>query len=97
MITGRVYTPEQTKHAKTVVPSERELFISFGYRNDLFGAKRLFVPLPDNAGFGAVVATGYYVIGRIQKQHPPYFKDNIEAYAELASRVFNQTIRPLVE
>lgn len=97
MVTARVFTPEQTKHAKTVVSSEEELFISLGCQNDLFGTQRLFIPLPEGAGFGAVVASGYYVIGHIQKQHPPYFKDSIEAYTQLVSKVFNQTITPIVE
>ena len=97
MITARVFTPEQTKHAKTVVSSEKELFISFGGQNDLFGTQRLFIPLPEKTGFGAVVAVGYYIIGHIQKQHPPYFKDSIQAYTKMASKVFNQTITPITE
>lgn len=97
MVTARVFTPEQTKHAKTVVTSEKELFLSLGYENQLFGEKRLFIPLPENAGFGAVVAVGYYLIGHIQKQNPPYFRDSIEAYTKMASKIFNQTITPIVE
>ena len=97
MVTARVFTPEQTKHAKTVVSSDRELFISFGCQNDLFGTQRLFIPLPENVGFGAVLAVGYYIIGHIQKQHPPYFKDSIQAYTKMASKVFNQTITPITE
>ena len=41
MITTRVYTPEQTKHAKTVIDSDTELFISFGYENMLFGKEQI--------------------------------------------------------
>ncbi len=52
MLTGRCYTWRQTLHAKNVVESERELFISFGYDNELFGHEdaRLNIPLPPNAG-----------------------------------------------
>ncbi len=32
-ISGRVFTPSQTMHAKTVVENEKECFISFGYKN----------------------------------------------------------------
>ena len=98
-ISGRVFTPEQTKHAKTVVSSPSELFISFGCRNKVFGdpASRLEIPLPAGAGYGALMAIGYYVIGRLQAQFPPYFKTGVEAYTKNASRVFGQDLRPIVE
>jgi hypothetical protein len=80
-LVGRCYTEPQTFHAKTVVPSEEELFISFGVKNRFFGTKRLEIPLPPKAGPVAMMATGYYVIGRIQEQFPPWFKQNAEQYA----------------
>ena len=40
-VTGRCYTTEQTLHAKTVVPWDEELFISFGYQNENFGSARI--------------------------------------------------------
>lgn len=93
-----VETSEYVKHATTVVPSD-ELFISFGEENKSAGKpeKRLHIPLPDNAGYAAMMAVGYYTIAQIQKQHPQYFKDNIVAYAEGASKIFGQTITPIVE
>ena len=97
MISAKICTPEQMKHAKTVIPSEKELFISLGYQNNLFGKHRLTLPLPHQADFGAVMATGYFIIGQIQKQHPPYFKDNIESYTKEISKVFGQEIKPIVE
>jgi len=96
-VSGRVCTPEQTKHAKTVVPSDRELFISFGYKNKLFGKHRLNLPLPPHAYYAAMMAAGYYVIGHIQKQHPPYFKENIERYVKETSKVFGEKIKVIVE
>jgi len=39
-------TFEQTKHATTVVPSNKELFISFGKENHQYGKHRLQIPLP---------------------------------------------------
>jgi hypothetical protein len=96
MISGRAFTTEQTKHARTVVGSDKELFISFGEKNKLFGTKRLEIPLPKKADYGAMLATGYYVIGNIQKQHPPYFRENIEAYCRKASKVFGERIEPIV-
>ncbi len=96
-ISGRVFTVEQAKHAKTVVPSDKELFISFGWKNTLFGKHRWDVPLPQGAGYGMMMAMGYYVIGQIQKQHPPYFKQNIERYVRETSKVFGEKIEVVVE
>jgi len=97
VISGRVFTPEQTKHAKTVVPSNKELFISFGYNNKIFGKNRLNIELPSRSDYATVIAVGYYVIGHIQKQNKPYFKNNIEAYTKSASKIFGQRIKPIVE
>lgn len=93
-----VETSEYMKHAVTVVPSN-ELFVSFGEENTTWGesGQRLHIPLPDDAGYGAMMAVGYYLIGQIQKQHPPYFKDHIAAYTKLASAAFGSTIAPIVE
>lgn len=98
-VCGRAFTIEQIKHAKTIVPSEKELFISFGTSNTLYGeeSQRLFIPLPETAGPAAMMAIGYYVIGHIQKQHPPYFKEHIEEYTRFASEVFGHSIWPIVE
>jgi len=89
-INGRCYTTEQTLHAKTVVPWEKELFISFGVKNEDFGLQRLEIPLPDNAGFVAMVATGYYVIGRIQRVKPPWFKQHADEYARIQKALFEK-------
>lgn len=96
MILGRVYTTEQTKHAKTVTSSNKELFISFGEKNNIYGKNRLFVSLPKNCKFGGVIATAYYVIGKIQKQKEPYFKKNIANYTKESSRIFKQEIKAIV-
>jgi len=92
-----VFTWEQTKHATTVVEADSELFIAFGRENDAFGHDRLFVPLPEQATYPAVMAVGYYVIGKIQTQKPAWFKESVSAYAKKASAVFGQTIKPIVE
>lgn len=93
-----IETSEYVQHATTVAPSD-ELFISFGEENTTWGAlaNRLFVPLPENAGYGAMMAVGYYVIGQIQKAYPDYFKDNIANYAAEASRIIGQPIAPIVD
>ncbi len=95
-VSGRAFTFEQAKHAKTIVQSEKELFISFGEKDKLFGSKRLHIPLPRNAGYAAMMAVGYYVAGKIQSQHPPYFKEGIEEYCRRASKIFGEKIEPIV-
>ena len=99
MVTGRVFTDEEVKHAKTVVSSGDELFISFGVENKYYGLQknRLDIPLPPNVKYGALIAISYYVIGKIQEVHPPYFKNGIEKYAKTASEIFGQDIQPIVE
>jgi hypothetical protein len=96
-IHGEIFTPEQTKHAKTVIPSKKELYISLGYKNNTFGKNRLNIPLPKSAKETTAISTGYYIIGKIQAQHPPYFKKNIENYTKKASKYFKQEIMPIVE
>ena len=95
-ISGRVFTLEQTKHAKTIVPSDKELFISFGEKNNIYGKKRLNIALPKGIGYAGFIAIVYYFIGHIQKQNKPYFKQNIEKYVQFVSKVFNQKIRSIV-
>lgn len=98
-VSGRVFTLEQAKHAKTVVRSRKECFISIGTAQILFGEKdqRVHIPLPADAGPAAMMAIGYFVIGNIQKQHPPYFKNNIAQYVSDASEMFGHQISVIVE
>ena len=93
-----IETSEYVRHATTVAPSD-ELFISFGYENNMWGKpeNRLNIPLPKNTGYAAMMAIGYYTIAQIQKHHPSYFKENIVAYTEKVSKIFGQTITPIVE
>ena len=94
-ISGRVFTLEQTKHAKTVVPSDKELFISFGEKNKLFGKHKLHINLPKNTGYAGMMAIGYYVIGQIQKQNTDYYKKNIEGYLKKSSKIFKKKLEVL--
>lgn len=92
-----VETSEYVAHATTLVPSD-ELFISFGEENSTWGKpeNRFFVPLPEKADYGAMMAVAYYVIGQIQKKHPPHFKENLESYVKEVSTIFKQAIDPIV-
>ncbi len=97
-LVGRIFTSEQMKHAKTVIYSDAEYFISFGEGNTRFGNpnNRLNIPLPKSADYAAMMAIGYFVIGTIQKQFPPFFKQNIVRYTEDASSIFGSAINPIV-
>lgn len=94
-----IETSEYMRHATTVVPSQNELFISFGEENTVWGEPqhRLFIPLPNGADYGAMMAIGYYIVGKIQAYYPHLFKHNIEAYTEQVSQLFGKPISPIVE
>lgn len=93
-----VETSEYVRHATTVAASN-ELFISFGEENTTWGApeNRLFVPLPDNAGYASMMAVGYYTVAHIQKAYPHFFKDNIARWSDEVSKLYGQIITPIVE
>jgi hypothetical protein len=67
-----------------LVVLSKELFLSFSYENTSRGKDdaRINVPLPDWADYGIMTAVSYYVIGKIQKQYPAYFKQYIVKYTE---------------
>jgi hypothetical protein len=90
-----VFTKAQAMHATTLVPYDTELFISFGVENDWWGMpqRRLHIPLPSNAGHAAIMAVGYYVIGKIQAQKLPFFKTNVAAYCEDAEKWFGHALQ----
>lgn len=98
-VVGRFFTPEEIKHAKTVVPDDRELFISIGSASTENGnaSNHLRIPLPEGSGYGSALAVTYYLVGLIQRSRPPYFKDHIEEYCRHASKIFNQPIKPIVD
>lgn len=90
-----VETLEYMKHATTVVPSN-EIFIYFGEKGN-YGKNKLLIPLPKNADYGAMMATAYFIVGKIQAQHLPYFKKNIENFMKKVSKIFNKTMSVIVE
>jgi hypothetical protein len=92
-----IETFEYMKHAVTVVPAKNELFISFGKAYKTFGEHHVTIPLPKNVNHGTMMAIGYYIVGQIQKSHPPMFKRNIKSYTDKISKVFGKKIEPIVE
>lgn len=95
-ISGRAFTFEQAKHSKTIIPNDKELFISIGEKNNIFGKKRLNIVLPKEIDYGTMLCIGYFIIGKIQEQNKPYFKDNIGKYVKETSKIFNEKIDMLV-
>jgi hypothetical protein len=92
-IWGEAFTYEQTKHAKTVIESDKEIFISLGVTNKLFGKNKLNYSIPKNANFGLMFCLGYFLIGKIQSQNPPWFKKSIKNYVIRASKLFKEKIK----
>jgi hypothetical protein len=80
----RATTAGQARHAKFVNRSEKELVIGldgadiscFGFPEHRFEVRW---PFKSQA---AMMALGYWLIGRIQAAKPPYFKENIKAFCE---------------
>jgi hypothetical protein len=95
---ARFFTPEEIKHAKTIVPNEQELFISMTPEGNNWGegGSRWPIELP-TGGYLEALAVAYHLIGHIQRQHPPYFKENLPRYCEDISHVFGHEIKPIVE
>ena len=92
-----IFTWEQAKHATTLVENDTELFISFGNKNRFWGKHRLHIPLPDKADYGAMMAVGYYVIGKIQAQKLPWFKNSVSSYCKKAKQWFGKELDVIVE
>lgn len=98
MLVGRAFTESEIMHAKTVVQSGEELFISLNVENNYYGVQknRLNYSVPES-GMAAMMAVSYYLIGQIQKSQPPYFGQNIDRYCKTASDIFGYPIEPIVE
>lgn len=98
IITGRSFTSEEIKHAKIVVQSDTQCVLNFGTEANGYvpKAQQIHIPLPHACGPVAMLAIAYYVIGRIQKQHEPYFKQSIGGYVARASEVFGQSVLVIV-
>jgi len=87
-VSGRCFSYEQTKHAKTIVESNKELFVGLGVDNRKFGKKRINYKLPKWASYGTLISLGYYFIGNIQRQDPPYFRKSLGRYLKRVGRIF---------
>lgn len=98
-LSARFFSPEEIKHAKTIVKDERELFVYVGMEELGWGeeGKKLELPLTEEVGYASALATCYHFIGQIERAHPPYFKESIVSYCKDISAIFGQEISPIVE
>lgn len=78
----RAFPQGHARHAKFVIPSEKELVIGIDTDISFFGHPhhRWTITLPDSADFGCILALTYFITGKIQASKHPYFKENIEGY-----------------
>ncbi len=91
-ITVRAFTKKQTLHAKTIVQSEKELFVSFNEKIKL-GKNNFNLNISERLNYGLLMSLGYYFIGKIQKSNPDWFKRSINDYCDRISKKFNQKIQ----
>lgn len=77
----RSFTYGDARHAKFVMPWEKELVISFG-ENKYFGKQknRWEIKMPKKYNAGLIMALSYYLIGKIQEAKPAYYKKSIATY-----------------
>jgi len=78
----RAFSQGHARHAKFVNRSKDELVITLGKKNEYFGDpnSRWDIFPPKEMGFAGIMALTYYIVGKIQKAKPQYFKENIEKY-----------------
>ena len=78
----RAFSQGHARHAKFVIRSKEELVITLGGKNGHFGEpeSRWDISLSEVVDFACVMAITYYIVGKIQKSKPQYFKENISNY-----------------
>lgn len=78
----RAFPQGHARHAKFVIRDKGELVISINEKNEFFGnpENRWDIFLPENANFAMMMAVTYFIVGKMQKSKPQYFKENVEAY-----------------
>jgi hypothetical protein len=98
LVCGRAFTTAEMLHAKTVVPNPQELIITWGDDTRYTPhSEHCVLPVPPVSGPAAFLAVGYYLIGHLQRAHPPYFQQSIHEFTDRAGSWFATTINPIVE
>lgn len=87
----RAFTYGDARHAKFVMPTEKELVISLG-ENKYFGipGHRWQIEMPKKFEAGLVMAITYYLIGKIQEVKPQYYKTNILKYCQEGPKAYGK-------
>jgi len=85
----RAFSQGEARHAKFVIPWEKELIISFG-ENKFFGEKkqRWEIKTSSETKAAFIMALSYFIIGKIQATKPPYFKNNIKNYCANGAKAY---------
>ena len=80
----KAFSQGEARHAKYVIPWEKELVINIGEENKYFGDKnnRLNIKLPKKHDYALIMSLTYYLMGKIQEAKPDYFKNNIKNYCQ---------------
>jgi hypothetical protein len=80
----KAFSQGEARHAKYVIPWEKELVISIGEKNKYFGDKdsRWDIKIAKNHDYAYMLALTYYLMGKIQEVKPDYFKKNIVNYTK---------------
>ena len=78
----RAFSSGHARHAKFVIPWEKELVISIGEKNEFYGHPdhRWDIDLSKSTNSGTMLSLTYYIVGKIQAAKNDYFKQNIENY-----------------
>jgi len=87
----RSFSEGEARHAKFVMPTKKELVISFG-KNKYFGLKdhRLEIKMPRNYDIALIFALSYFIIGQIQEIKPAYYQKNIARYCQEGPKAYGQ-------
>lgn len=80
----KAFSQGEARHAKYVIPWQKELVISIGEKNKHFGDEnsRWDIKLPPKHDYAYMLALTYYIIGKIQEAKPDYFNNNIKNYCQ---------------
>jgi hypothetical protein len=93
----RAFSQGHARHAKFVIPDEKELVISIGRKNEWYGVpqSRWDIMQPENFSFAGIMALTYYIIGKIQTSKPQYFKENIANYvSDYGPKAYGNDTKP---
>jgi len=87
----RAFSYGEARHAKFVIPWEKEMVISLG-KNPYFGLSghRFEIKLPKDAGNGLVMAICYFLVGLIQDKKPQYYRKKIANYCKIGPKAYGQ-------